>query len=94
MPYEPDLLAESCACDPASLFAAMRGEGPYPVKAFFSVANNTVMSYANQQGIVDALMNQDLVVAFEHWLTPTAQLADYVLPGDMWACLLYTSRGV
>lgn len=85
VPYEPDLLAESCACDPASLFAAMRGEGPYPVKAFFSVANNTVMSYANQQGIVDALMNQDLVVAFEHWLTPTAQLADYVLPDDMWA---------
>ena len=26
VPYEPDLLAESCACDPASLFAAMRGE--------------------------------------------------------------------
>ncbi len=85
VPYEPDLLAESCACDPASLFAAMRGEGPYSVKAFFSVANNTVMSYANQQGIIGSLMNQDLVVAFEHWLTPTAQLADYVLPGDMWA---------
>ena len=83
--YEPDLLAQSCACDPSSLFAAMRGEGPYPVKAFFAVANNTVMSYANQPGIVAALMNQDLVVVFEHWMTPTAQLADYVLPGDMWA---------
>lgn len=85
VPYEPDILGESCACDPATLFAAMRGEGPYPVKAVFCVANNTVMSYANQPGIVDAFMNQDLVVAFEHWMTPTAQLSDYVLPGDMWA---------
>ena len=29
-------------------------------------------------------MNQDLIVAYEHMLTPTAQLADYVLPGDAW----------
>lgn len=85
IPYEPDILAQSCAAIPPDLFAAMRGEGPYPVKAFFAVANNTVMSYANQQGIVDALLNQDLVVAFENWMTPTAQLSDYVLPGDMWA---------
>ncbi|WP_417338048.1 molybdopterin-containing oxidoreductase family protein [Gordonibacter pamelaeae] len=85
IPYEPDILGESCACDPQALFAAMRGEGPYPVKALFSVANNTVMSYAGQQGIVEGLMDQDLVVVFENWMTPTAQLADYVLPGDMWA---------
>lgn len=55
------------------------------MKALFSVANNTVMSYAGQQGIVEGLMDQDLVVVFENWMTPTAQLADYVLPGDMWA---------
>lgn len=85
IPYEPDILTQSTAADPASVFAAMRGEGPYPVKAFFAIANNTVMSYANQQGIIDGLRNQDLVVAFENWMTPTAQLADYVLPGDMWA---------
>ena len=85
IPYEPDILGESQACDPSALFAAMRGEGPYPVRAFFAVGNNTVMSYAGQQGIVDAIRAQDLVVVFENWLTPTAQLADYVLPGDMWA---------
>lgn len=85
LPYEPDIIAESCACDPSTLFAAMRGEGPYPVKAMFSVGNNTVMSYAGQQGIIDAFVNQDLVVTFENWMTPTAQLSDYVLPGDMWA---------
>jgi len=83
--YYPDLLGGSCMAHPPSVFAAMRGEGPYAVKAFFAVANNTVMSYANQQGIIDALLNQELVVAFENSMTPTAQLADYVLPGDMWA---------
>lgn len=85
VPYEPDIMAQSCSAIAPDLFAAMRGEGPYPVKAFFAVGNNAVMSYANQQGIVDALMNQDLVVVFDHWMTPTAQLADYVLPADMWA---------
>jgi anaerobic selenocysteine-containing dehydrogenase len=57
---------------------------PYPVKAFFSLGNNTIMSFANMQLIFRALMNQDLVVALEHIMTPTAQLADYVLPGDSW----------
>jgi len=82
--FTADIMASSCMAHPPSLFAAMRGEGPYPIKAFFSVANNTVMSFANMQGIVDALLNQDLVVAFEANMTPTAQLSDYVLPGDLW----------
>lgn len=82
--YYPDILASSAMAHPSTLFAAMRGEGRYPVKAFFSIANNTVMSYADQQGIVKGFLNQDLVVVFEHFMTPTAQLADYVLPGDMW----------
>lgn len=80
----PDIMGCSCTAHPASVFAAMRTELPYPVKAFFSVGNNTAMSYANQQGIIEALAAQELVVVFDHWMTPTAQLADYVLPGDAW----------
>lgn len=69
---------------PSAVFRAMADERPYPVKAFISLANNTVMSFANMQLIFRALMNQELVVAFEHMMSPTAQLADYVLPGDSW----------
>ena len=70
--------------NPAAVFKAMADGKPYPVKAFFALANNTLMSFANTDRIYKALMNQDLIVAYEHMLTPTAQLADYVLPGDAW----------
>lgn len=69
---------------PSSLFQAMAGDGPYPVKAFFFLGNNPMMSYANMKLIIKAMMNQDLIVAHEQFMTPSAQLADYVLPADSW----------
>ncbi len=69
---------------PSATFRAMAGQGPYPVKAFFFLGNNPMMSYANMPLIIEAMMNQDLIVAHEHFMIPSAQLADYVLPGDSW----------
>jgi anaerobic selenocysteine-containing dehydrogenase len=79
-----NLLGGSFMAHPPSVFKAMRTGEPYPVKALASLANNTLMQYANQKGIYDGLMNLDLFVVHEHFMTPTAQLADYVLPGDAW----------
>ena len=70
--------------NPSAVFRAMAGQGPYPVKAFFFLGNNPMMSYANMKLIIDGMMNQDLIVAHEHFMTPSAQLADYILPGDSW----------
>lgn len=70
--------------NPTALFTAMATEKPYPVKAFFALASNALMGYANQQNALKGLMNQDLVVCYDQFMTPTAQLADYVLPGDHW----------
>lgn len=70
--------------NPPATFRAMAGEGPYPVKAFFALGNNTLLSYANMPLIMKAMLNQDLIVVQEHMMTPTAQLADFVLPGDAW----------
>jgi len=69
---------------PSATFRAMAGQGPYPVKAFFFLGNNPMMSYANMPLIIEAMMNQDLIVAHEQFMTPSAQLADYVLPADSW----------
>jgi anaerobic selenocysteine-containing dehydrogenase len=79
-----NIIGGSYMANPSAVFRAMADANPYPVKAFFSLGNNTMMSFANMQLIFRALMKQDLVVALEHVMTPTAQLADYVLPGDSW----------
>jgi anaerobic selenocysteine-containing dehydrogenase len=79
-----NLLGGSFMAHPAGVFKAMRTGDPYPVKAMFSMANNTLLQYANQQGIHEGLMNLDLFVVHDLFMTSTAQLADYVLPGDAW----------
>ncbi|WP_066269991.1 molybdopterin-containing oxidoreductase family protein [Hydrogenophaga palleronii] len=80
----PNLINGCYMANPSAVFRAMADGAPYPVKAFFTLGNNTLMSFANMQLIERALLNQDLVVALEHFRTPTAQLADYILPGDAW----------
>jgi anaerobic selenocysteine-containing dehydrogenase len=77
-------VVSSYMAHPPTVFKAMCTGKPYPVKAFFTIGSNPLMGFANQQRIYDGLMNQELVVVFDHLMTPTAQLADYVLPGDSW----------
>ena len=43
---------------------------PYPIKALITLGNNTLLSYANQHQILQALMNQELIVAHEIFVTP------------------------
>jgi anaerobic selenocysteine-containing dehydrogenase len=79
-----NILMGSYMANPSATFRAMAHGDPYPVKAFFVLGNNALMSYANMKLIHQAIHNQELVVVHEHMMTPTAQLADYVLPGDSW----------
>ena len=83
-PYA-DLVMGCQMANPSSLFRAMATGDPYPVKAFFVLGNNALLSYPNQHQVHRALMNQDLIVAHEIFMTPTAMLADYVLPGDVFS---------
>ena len=82
-PYA-NIVMGSYMANPSATFRAMAEGKPYPVKAFFALGNNTLLSFANMRLIHKALMNQDLIVVHEHFKTPTAQLADYILPGDSW----------
>jgi len=79
-----NLIGGNYMANPTSVFRAMAEGIPYPVKALISLGNNTLMGFANSQQIYKGMMNQDLIVVHEHMMTPTAQLADYVLPGDAW----------
>jgi len=83
-PYA-DLVMGCQMANPSDLFRAMRTGSPYPIKAFFTLGNNTLLSYPNQHQVHKALLNQDLIVAHEIFMTPTAMLADYVLPGDVFS---------
>jgi anaerobic selenocysteine-containing dehydrogenase len=88
-----NVVTGSYMANPSAVFRAMAHGEPYPVKAFFFLGNNPLMSYANMGLIHEALQNQDLVVGHEQFLTPTAQLADYVLPADAWTERPWMSDG-
>ncbi len=79
-----NIVMGSYMANPSATFRAMADGVPYPVKAFIVLGNNALLSYANMKLIHRAMLNQDLIVVHEHMMTPTAQLADFVLPGDSW----------
>ena len=80
-PYA-DIVMGCHMANPSEVFRAMAYEDPYPIKAFFALGNNAIMSYPNQHHIHKAMLHQDLISAHELFMTPTAMMADYVLPGD------------
>ena len=67
-----------------SIWRAMATGDPYRVRAFISDGNNTLMSYTNTKAIYEGLMSLDLLVVMDFFMTPTAQIADYVLPAATW----------
>ncbi len=67
-----------------TLLQAMREGVPYPVKAFLVFGNNTLTTYANAKEAYESLLKLDLLVVADLFMTPTAELADIVLPAASW----------
>jgi len=65
-------------------YRAMITGKPYPLKAALTVGANPMVTQGNTKLVYKALKNLDLHVVMEYWLTPTAELADYVLPAASW----------
>jgi anaerobic selenocysteine-containing dehydrogenase/N-acetylglutamate synthase-like GNAT family acetyltransferase len=65
---------------PHFLWDAMTTGKPYPVKALVTMASNPLLCQADTRKIYNAMKRLDLLVCLEHVMTPTAMLADYVLP--------------
>jgi anaerobic selenocysteine-containing dehydrogenase len=67
---------------PSCAWSAILDEDPYPIKAVLTQGTNALVAFANSKRIHRAFKsdNLSLHVVMDHFMTPTAQLADYVLP--------------
>jgi len=77
-----------------TVYRAMATNQPYPVKAAITIAANPMVTQANVKLVFKSLMSLDTHVILDYWMTPTAELADYVLPVAMWIERPYLSSGL
>ncbi len=77
-PLGPPAKPGNCAA--YDVFTAVLEERPYPVKAILNFGSNTVMSTGNSRRARAAFCALELSLATELFMTPTAELCDYVLP--------------
>ena len=77
-PLGPPAKPGNCAA--YDVFTAIFENRPYPVKALLNFGSNTIMSTGDSRRASEAFRAVDFAVAAELFMTPTAQLCDYVLP--------------
>jgi len=74
---------------PKMVWDAILTEKPYPVKAVELHGSNPVMTRANAGEVYRALSQVEFMVVSDFFLTPTAELADIVLPAATWLEMNY-----
>ena len=67
-----------------ALFKAMRTADPYKVRALLIFGNNPLTTVANSKEVFESLKALELLVVTDLFMTPTAAMADYVLPAAFW----------
>jgi anaerobic selenocysteine-containing dehydrogenase len=77
-PLGPPAKPGNCAA--YDIFTAILDERPYPVKALLNFGSNTIMSNADSLRGREAMRKLEFAVAADLFMTPTAELCDYVLP--------------
>lgn len=70
---------ECFAHAPSVYRAALTGK-PYPVRGIITLSSNPMVTQPNTKLVYEALKSMDLYVVVDFFMTPSAQLADYVLP--------------
>jgi anaerobic selenocysteine-containing dehydrogenase len=72
----------TCCAHPRHVWQAILTGHPYPVKALIVQADNPLIQAADTKVVYEALKspNLELLVVMDYYMTPTAELADYVLP--------------
>jgi anaerobic selenocysteine-containing dehydrogenase len=77
-PLGPPAKPGNCAA--YDIFNAILDERPYPIKALLNFGSNTIMSNADSRRGREAMKTLEFGVAADLFMTPTAELCDYVLP--------------
>jgi anaerobic selenocysteine-containing dehydrogenase len=67
-----------------TVWKAMLTAKPYPVRAMYCQGSNPAVSYANNKMVMKALRSLDFISVADFFMTPTAELADVVLPVATW----------
>lgn len=70
--------------NPKYVWDAIITEKPYPVKMLFLISSNPLMTRANAREVFEALNKVEFMAVADFFLTPTAELADIVLPAATW----------
>lgn len=70
--------------NPKCVWDAVLEETPYPVKMLFFISSNPLMSRGNAREVYRALKKVDFMAVSDFFITPTAELADIVLPSSTW----------
>ncbi len=83
-PINDGRLTPKLFAHPYLTLEAIRTGKPYPIRALLSSANNTLISMADSRHSFEALSNLEFFVYMDFFMTPTAELADMVLPAALW----------
>jgi anaerobic selenocysteine-containing dehydrogenase len=70
--------------NPKCVWDAIVEERPYPVKMLFLISSNPLVTRANAREVYRALQKVPFMAVSDFFLTPTAELADIVLPAATW----------
>ncbi len=81
---EYKLAARVRLCIPYLVWQAILEGKPYAVKAVLVFGSNLVVTRANAKEVYEALSNVEFLVVTDLFMTPTAELADIVLPAASW----------
>lgn len=90
-PLGPPATPGNCAA--YDIYTAILEEKPYPIKALLSFGSNVIVSSSDSRRGREALSALEFSVAVELFMTPTAELCDYVLPATSFLEMANISSG-
>ncbi len=67
-----------------TLWETIATDKPYPVKAALIFGSNALISYSNTPRVEEAMRKLEFIAVCDLFMTPTAEMADIVLPASSW----------